>query len=123
MGYLVSKRRRSRGGQPVSLGDLASVIAAAEKTVGTAIDIAQDPYLPETLCHVAQLKQIKAKAKVSSCPPTRRGLPGGIGLDRLQLPLRAYVYAQQRPWVFPVAGALVVALPFMLGYAVAKGKI
>lgn len=125
MTYLPRKPRRTRARGNLTrqaLGDLASIVSSVENAVGTTFDVAADPYFPETLCHIAQLKQIQSgQSNYSVCAETPSGIPGGVGLDRLQLPLRGYVYARAHPWVFPVAGALVLALPFLLGYEFGKG--
>lgn len=123
MGYLPRKRSRARGRVPqATLGDLASIVSSVENAVGTTFDVASDPYFPETLCHIAQLKQIRSGQAYSACAETVANLPGGVGLDKLQLPLRFYVYGRANPWVFPVAIAAVLALPFLFGYELGKGN-
>lgn len=90
--------------------------------VGTTIDVASDPYLSETVCHINQLKAIKQGNTTSyqSCAETPPGLPGGVGLDRLQTPLRAYVYMSAHPWMFPAALVALFGLPFWIGYEMGK---
>lgn len=123
MSYLPRKSRRARRRAPRgALGDLASVVASVENAIGTTFDVASDPYFSETLCHIGQLKQIRAGTPYSVCAETPPNLPGGVGLDKLQTPLRFYVYGRANPWVFPVAGALILALPFLLGYEMGKGN-
>lgn len=123
MSYLPGKRRRrARRRGRAALGDLASVVASVENAIGTSFDVASDPYFTETLCHIGQLKQIKAGTPYSACAETPPGMPGGVGLDKLQVPLRYYVYGRANPWVFPVTIAAVLALPFLFGYELGKGS-
>lgn len=115
MGYLTNYRRRlmQRTGGPVGLGDLASIIT-------TAANVAEDPYLPEVICHADQLVAIEHQKPVPACQEIPAGLVGGAGLRKLVVPLRYLVYAEQNPWVYPVAIAAVLGLPFLLGYALGK---
>jgi hypothetical protein len=89
--------------------------------LSTVVGASQDPYLSEVICRVEQLQSIDKKQPVKPCVKTRPGLPGGIGLRRTIQPLRAYVYAEQRPWVYPVAVAAIVGLPLFIGYQLGKG--
>lgn len=97
------------------MGDLAS-------TIGTAIDVASDPYLSEVVCRIGQLKNIDHGEAVATCTNTPAGAGGGIGLRNAIPALRAYVYAQQNTWVYPVAVAAIIGLPLWLGYEIGKSK-
>lgn len=97
-----------------AMGDLAS-------TVGTALDVASDPYLSEVVCRVQQLKQIDHGEPVATCASTPDGVAGGVGLRNAIPVLRGYVYAQEHPWVYPVAVALILGIPMWIGYELAKG--
>ena len=116
MSYLVHKRRRGRG---IAMGDLLSSIEGA---IGAGAQIATDPYLPETVCHIQQLAQINAGQAVQACTDTAAGLPGGIGLGSLMTPLRAYVYAKQNPWVFPAAVIAILGIPFYFGLEIGESR-
>lgn len=95
---------------------LAGVDAATVATgIATAADITTDPYLPETICRAKQLLAIEAKTAVPACATTPSGKFGGIGLRKVMPALRAYVYAEQRPWVYPLAIGAAVGIPFLLG--------
>lgn len=107
MGYLKRNVSSGRGG----LGDTISTLASA----------AADPYLSETICRVGQLKAIENSQPVPPCPTTVPGLPGGVGLRKVMPALRAYVYAEQRPWVYPALVGAVVGVPLLVGYLIAKG--
>lgn len=96
------------------MGDLAS-------TITTALDVAGDPYLTEVVCHVAQLKAIDHGEAVGVCAQTPDGAVGGVGLRNAIPVLRAYVYAQQNKWVYPLAVAALIGLPMWLGYEIGKG--
>jgi hypothetical protein len=108
---------RKRYGRPMrpqlAMGDLAS-------SIGTAIDVASDPYLPEVLCHVQQLKQIDHGEAVAVCADTPDGVIGGVGLRNAIGPLRAYVYAQQNKWVYPLAVLAVLGIPLWVGFELGR---
>ncbi len=104
------------------LGDLSSIVSSIESAVGTTINVASDPYLPETLCHMAQLQQIGAGRPPATCTELPAGIPGGVGLGPMMPPLRAYVYAQAHPWAYAVAAAVVIGIPLALGYTLGKGS-
>lgn len=117
MGYLTNYRRRlmQRTGGPVGLGDLASILT-------TAANVAEDPYLPEVICHADQLVAIEHGRPVQACQEIPAGLTGGAGLRKVVVPMRYLVYAEQNQWVYPVAIAAVFGIPFLLGYAFGKGS-
>lgn len=96
------------------MGDLASTLA-------TAADVASDPYLPEVICHIQQLKQIEHGEPVSVCAETQEVIGAGVGLRNAMVPLRAYVYAQQNPWAYIVGLAVVIGVPMWIGYELGKG--
>jgi len=105
-----------------SMGDLASTITNIASGLGVAADLATDPYLPETVCRVGQLGAIKKGQKPGPCVKTAKGLKGGVGLSKLVVPLRAYVYAEQHRWAYAAAVAGVIGLPLLLGYTIGKGS-
>jgi hypothetical protein len=95
------------------LGDLTD-------TVQTFIDVSADPYLPEVICRVKQLKSIDRGELVEVCTNTPRGMMGGVGIRTAIPALRAYVYAQRNPWVYAVAALGVLGVPMLLGYHLGK---
>lgn len=97
-----------------ALGDVAS-------TLVTAAAVAGDPYFSEAVCHVGQLKAITAKLPVPRCGKTAPGLVGGVGLGRAMPAMRAYVYAEQQPWVYYAGAAAIVGVPMLVGYLLGKG--
>lgn len=105
-----------------ALGDLASTITNIASTVGIATELATDPYLPEVVCRVGQVKAINDGKSPSSCVRTAPNLSGGVGLRKAVKPMRAYVYAEQHKWVYPAAVIGVLAIPFLIGYAAGKGS-
>jgi hypothetical protein len=117
MSYLSRKPRSA-------LGDFASVVIQtlnnAGGALGTGSKVVTDPYLPEVLCRVNQLAQIEQRVPITACAKTPPGRTGGIGLRKVVAPLRAYVYAEQRPWIQPVAIAAAVGVPFVLGYLLGR---
>jgi hypothetical protein len=112
MHYLV--RRYGRRPARRAMGDISSVI-------GTALDVASDPYLSEVVCRVGQLKNIDHGETVGVCAETPEGTAGGVGLRNAIVPLRAYVYAQQNKWVYPVALAVAIGIPMWIGYELGRG--
>ena len=83
--------------------------------VGTASSILQNPYVPEVLCRVKQLDAYHRGAPVVSCQSTPP-VPDALGLGKFMLPIRGYVYAEQHPWAYAVGTAVVLGVPFLLGY-------
>jgi hypothetical protein len=91
-------------------------------TIDTVLDFASDPYLAEVVCRVGQLKQIDHGEPVKACGVTPSGVAGGVGLRNAIPALRAYVYAQQNKWVYPVAIAAAIGLPMWIGYELGRSK-
>lgn len=104
------------------LGGVIDTIKTVSSAAGAAVEITTDPYFPETVCRAKQLAAIEDHKAVPPCTNTRPGLQGGIGLRKAMIPLRAYVYAEQRPWVYPVAIAAAVGIPLVLGFMIGKGS-
>src|SRR5262249_35161606 len=90
-------------------------------TITTAIDVANDPYMPEIVCRVNQLKAVDRGEAVSECTSLPPGLQGGVGLHSAMGPLRAYVYAQRNPWVYGLAIAALIGIPMYIGYELGGG--
>jgi hypothetical protein len=107
---------------PAALGDLASTITGIASTVGVATDLANDPYLPEAVCHVGQLKALNNGQRPAACAKTAPNLAGGVGLRKLMPAMRAYVYAEQNKWAYGAAAAVVIGVPFLLGFLAGKGN-
>lgn len=95
------------------MGDLTEII-------GTAADVASDPYLAEVLCRVQQLKAIERNQSVAVCPVTPDAPGIGVGLRRLMPVLRGYVFAEQNPWAYLVAASVVIGVPMLIGYQIGK---
>jgi hypothetical protein len=112
---IVSRRRHHTGHQP--MGDALSTIISG---IGSALDVAGDPYLPEIICRVQELHAIKSNLPRPLCPSTPLGLPGGVGLGRVVLPLRAFVFAEANPWAYAVAAAAIVGVPMWIGYELGR---
>lgn len=110
MGYF-----KRRYGRPAALGGISDVAQAA-------LDVSSDPYLPEAVCRVRQLKAIESRTAVPPCVTTAPDLVGGIGLRKAMRPLRAFVYAEQHPWLYAVVVATVVGVPALIGYRLGKGS-
>lgn len=122
MSYLRNVPTKHRPTVLGALGDIGTTITNLASAVGIAADLGRDPYLPETVCRVGQLKAINAGQRPGACATTAPNLGGGVGLRKTIRPLRTYVYAEQHKWTYGVAAAIVLGLPFLLGYAAGKGS-
>lgn len=91
-------------------------------TIATAFDVAADPFIPEIVCRVQQLKQIGGNQPVQICTDTPDTVVGGVGIRSAMPALRAYVYAQQNPWVYPLAIAAILGIPLWIGYELGRTK-
>jgi hypothetical protein len=100
-----------------ALGMSAAEVVDAISDLSRALT---DPYLPEAICRVKQLYQIKTGQTIAVCAKTPMNRIGGIGIKKAIMPMRGVVYAEQRPWVYPLAVAAVVGVPFFLGYLFGK---
>ncbi len=93
-----------------------------------------DPYLPEVLCRVDQIRALRKDRSVlqmltgkaptvavPNCSTTAPGLPG-IGVEEAVAPLRAYVYMNQNPWIVWLGITAALMVPFLLGYSAGKGS-
>ena len=102
--------------QPSSLGGVLD-------TISIAADVASDPYFPELVCRVQQLKELDRGRPRNACSYTDdQGSDRGVGLRRGMPVLRAYVYAQAHPWVYPLAIAGAIGLPMLIGYHLGRGS-
>lgn len=102
-----------------SLGDTASTIADAATVTA---EISGDPYFGEMLCHAKQLVQISKGKAPQDCVQVPLGVPGGIGLRYAVVPARGFVFAQQHPVTYILAGLVVLGLPMAIGYAIGRSK-
>lgn len=114
----IIRNRYARSGRS-PLGSTASSIISI---LGTGVDVAQDPYLPEFACRLEQLHAINVGVAPGACSTTQAGLGGGIGLGKVMPAVRAYVYAEKNPWVYAVAALAIVGLPMAIGYSLGKGR-
>ena len=108
----------------VSLSDVVDVLktgyAAAAPVIQAGAKVISDPYLPEVTCRLVQLSALENRQPVPACPSTPMDRTGGIGLRKLVRPLRAAVYAEQHPWVKPVALLAAIGIPVAIGYALGR---
>lgn len=96
-----------------SLGGIGDTISAAASVVN-------DPYFNEAVCLAGQLRSVERGEPVIRCATTAPNLTGGAGLRGLMPALRAYAFAQQNKWVYPVALAALIGVPMLLGYELGK---
>lgn len=105
------KRIRRR----IGLGDVTT-------TITTAANVVADPYFNETVCRVNQLRALENGKPAENCAVTPAGITGGVGLRKAMPALRLYVQAERySPWSYVAGAAVVLGLPIMIGYAIAKG--
>jgi hypothetical protein len=87
---------------------LGGVVSTAQ----AAAAIAQDPFLPEVVGLVLELKEQEKSAEGSS--------GRGVGLRNVVGPLRTFVAIQDKPWLVPLAVAAGFGLIFAAGYFTRK---
>jgi hypothetical protein len=97
------------------MGDVTS-------TLNTVLDVAGDPYLPEVVCRIQQLEAIDHGQPVPTCAETPDTVQGAQWAANLLPVMRGYVYAQQNKWVYPVAVALVLGIPMLIGYELGRSS-
>jgi hypothetical protein len=85
-------------------------------TVEAAAAVARDPYLPEVVNLVLQLKEQEKESASSGGGSTGTG----VGLRNVVGPLRTFVAIQERPWILPLAVAGGFGLIFAAGYFTRK---
>lgn len=94
------------------IGEALSQVAG---TVGTVGAIASDPFSSELVCRVKQVVALGTPQRVS-CSSTPLRVRSPANLKKPVVAMRAYVYAEQRPWAYAATIATVVGVPFLLGY-------
>ena len=93
---------------------LAGVGGAA---IGTVTDVLSDPCLAEVIGNSRRLySAIEAMKKVEKAPATPSAPTVGVGLCALNGPLKAVVYAAEKPWVVPLAVSTLVGGFILIGY-------
>jgi hypothetical protein len=108
---------------------LGDALDAVKKMSG-----AVDPYLPEALCRVDQIRALRknrkfayaifGKAPTVPVPDCYEYPPGanGIGIEQSLRPLRAGVYVYRHPTLVALGIVSMFAVPFFIGYAMGKGS-
>ncbi len=78
--------------------------------------IVTDPGLPETIQLAMRMRALAvAEGGPADTSP-------GVGLSKINGPLRLYVEARESKWMIPAAIAAVVGLPFLLGLNIGKRR-
>lgn len=111
-----------RSSSLVPMGDAWDDVKSASSLI--------DPYLPEVLCRIDQLRALRSgrsvlqvmmfqppTVPVPACVTTPPGIVGGIGVVRAINPLRAGVWAYTNPGGVWLVLALAVGVPFLVGYS------
>lgn len=120
MSYHLRQRYSALSGG--ALGGLTQTVQTIASAITPAADIATDPYLPEVICRAKQLVAIEDGVPVPPCQSLPGGMRGGIGFRKVMVPLRAYVRAERTPILYPVAFAVAVGVPLLIGYAIGKRR-
>lgn len=97
------------------------MVSTATTAAGIAASALTNPYLSEILCRIKQVEAANTKRPVPACPTTA-AFHDTMGVSKFMPALRAYAYAEQHPWAYPVMAALVVGVPFLLGYVAGRNR-
>jgi hypothetical protein len=103
------------------VGGIEDMIKTAMSGVGIAGSILANPYVPEIICRVKQVDAHHTGRQVALCVTTP-SVPDSLGIGKFMPAVRAYAYAEQHRWAYPLLAALLLGVPFMLGYAVGKNR-
>ena len=106
-----------------TISDIQTLISEIPTVIGalpTITDVLQDPYFSEIVCRVSQLKSVETGQAPDVCTVTPATATSDVGLQNVTYALRAYVFAEQNKWVYPVAIWLVLGLPLMIGFGLGK---
>lgn len=107
-----------------AVGAAKRYLSKSATGLSAASAVLDDPYFPEVTCQILRLRDINKGIKgTKPCPPTvttAAALRKGVGLVSVRRPLRAVVYAKANPWAAPLAAAVVVGVPMLIGYALGK---
>lgn len=119
--------RKSRYAEP--MGDAFTDLIKCGSGIAGGL---ADPYLPEVMCRITQLKALtagrtplqamfgkKPTSPVPACATTRLGQKG-IGIERLVKPLRALVYVHQHPATAWLGLTALLGVPMLVGYMIGR---
>lgn len=99
------------------LGGIGQYLETASSVLGATKTVLEDPALPRVTALVMELHALQPKSKGGGGPPSK-----GIGLNKIVAPLQFYVATQRNPLLGYAVIAGVLAVPFLLGYAVGKKR-
>lgn len=97
----------------------------ALSAIGAAQKVAEDPHLPEVICHVNRLSNIqKGQPAGPNCPgfPTYYQPTKGVGLRYVVGPLRTLVKAREHPAAAVAIVGGSIGLIFLAGYVIGKRR-
>lgn len=100
------------------LGGIGQYLETASSVLGATKTILEDPALPRVTALVMELHSLQPKSSGGSSG----GSSKGIGLNKIVGPLEFYVATQRNPILGYAVIAGVLAVPFLLGYAVGKKR-
>ncbi len=103
------------------LGGVSDLIATGNAAAGIAASALTNPYTAEIICRVKQLEAANLRKPVPPCATTPP-VNDSLGIRKFMPIVRGYVYAEQHPWAYPVAVALAVGVPFLLGYLAGRNR-
>jgi len=126
-------RKIEDGTTVLPLGDsLSDLLKCAGSAIGTAIGGAADPYFPEAICRITQLRALRegrtpvqalfGKKPTVPVPQCVQMPPGqkGIGVEKVLKPLRALVYVNQHPATVWLGLTALLGTPILIGYMIGR---
>lgn len=91
------------------------------ETLATVADVVSDPCLPQVINDSVRLySAFEAMKSATPAPAIPTKPSAGIGLCKIQKPLRAAVYAAEHPWVVPAIAASLVGGFILIGYTIGR---
>jgi hypothetical protein len=103
----------------IGMGDTLDTVNTIVSGVDTIGYIVEDPALPKIIGYIKtlhDLEQAPTGAAAVVANHAGGGYTRGIGLNRLVMPLQAYVQIRKNPILGYLLIGAILSLPFMLGY-------
>ncbi len=119
----IDARLEELSGTDGLIGRGLELLETAGPALEAAIQLLEDPYLPEVTCNVLRLSKVEQGKPVGApCPVGPRGQRKGIGLRYAIKPLRAAVWVRINPLLATALGLSVVGSLIGIGVIIGKAK-
>ena len=119
----IDARLEELSGTDGLIGRGLELLETAGPALEAAIQLLEDPYLPEVTCNVLRLSKVEQGKPVGApCPVGPRGQRKGIGLRYAIKPLRAAVWVRLNPLLATALGISVVGSLIGIGVIIGKAK-